>query len=68
MAQAMQEFGVDPQTGLAPIQWNSWETEWSWSRTLDRKTKKERNKQKTTEEEIIKAGWINGGRGVNHSR
>ena len=28
MAQAMQEFGVDPQTGLAPIQWNSWETNW----------------------------------------
>ena len=29
MAQAMQEFGVDPQTGLAPTQWNSWETQWT---------------------------------------
>ena len=30
--------------------------------------KLEELKQATTEEEIIKAGWINGGSGVNHSQ
>ena len=66
MAQAMQEFGVDPQTGLAPIQWNSWETDWVGQEQVDRK--EERTETITTsEEEIIKAGWINGGGGVNHS-
>ena len=38
MAQAMQEFGVDPQTGLSPIQWNSWETNWSGTDHSDRKS------------------------------
>ena len=29
MAQAEAEHGVDPQTGFAATQWNSWETEWT---------------------------------------
>ena len=67
MAQAMQEFGVDPQTGLAPIQWNSWETNWVGQEQSDRK-ERETESSTVTEEEIIKAGWINGGSGVNHSQ
>ena len=67
MAQAMQEFGVDPQTGMAPIQWNSWETNWSGQDFSERKRNRTETSS-TTEEEIIKAGWINGGRGVNHSQ
>ena len=67
MAQAMQEFGVDPQTGMAPIQWNSWETNWSGQDFSERKRNRTETST-TTEEEIIKAGWINGGSGVNHSQ
>ena len=66
MAQAMQEFGVDPQTGLAPTQWNSWETTWVGQEQVDRKQQRQETST-VTEEEIIKAGWINGGRSVNHS-
>ncbi len=67
MAQAMQEFGVDPQTGLSPIQWNSWETVWTGKDFSDRKERR-KEKKKKKHEEIIKAGWINGGSGVNHSQ
>ena len=67
MAQAMQEFGVDPQTGMAPIQWNSWETNWSGQDFSERKVNRT-EASSVTEEEIIKAGWINGGSGVNHSQ
>ncbi len=67
MAQAMQEFGVDPQTGMAPIQWNSWETNWSGTEQSDRKDNRTERSQ-ASHEEIIKAGWINGGRSVNHSQ
>ena len=67
MAQAMQEFGVDPQTGMAPIQWNSWETQWSGTDFTER-TRNRQESSSVTEEEIIKAGWINGGSGVNHSQ
>ena len=67
MAQAMQEFGVDPQTGLAPTQWNSWETQWIGQEQIDRKQRRQETSS-TTHEEIIKAGWINGGDGVNHSQ
>ena len=67
MAQAMQEFGVDSQTGMAPIQWNSWETNWSGVDQSDRKARRT-EVSSVTEEEIIKAGWINGGSGVNHSQ
>ena len=27
--------GVDPQTGLAPIIWNAWETNWTGTTTND---------------------------------
>ena len=67
MAQAMQEFGVDPQTGMAPIQWNAWETNWSGTEQSDRKENRNQRSQ-ASHEEIIKAGWINGGRSVNHSQ
>ena len=67
MAQAMQEFGVDPQTGLAPIQWNSWETNWSGTDHSDRKSRR-RTSSTRQEEHIIRRGWINGGRGPNLSR
>ena len=67
MAQAMQEFGVDPQTGIPPIQWNAWETNWSGTEQSDRKERRQQRSQ-ASHEEIIKAGWINGGRSVNHSQ
>ena len=67
MAQAMQQFGVDPQTGLQPIQWNAWETSWTGQEITDRKERRT-EVQSSEKEEIIKAGWINGGSGVNHSQ
>ena len=67
MAQAMQEFGLDPQTGMSPIQWNAWETTWTGQEFSDRKEQRQ-EVSSVTEEEIIKAGWINGGDGVNHSQ
>ncbi len=67
MAQAMQEFGVDPQTGLSPIQWNSWETSWVGTDYSDRKERRQTSST-VTEEHIIRRGWINGGRGTNISR
>tara|TARA_R100000152_G_C6674088_1_gene109655 strand:+ start:28 stop:741 length:714 start_codon:yes stop_codon:yes gene_type:complete len=59
MAQAMQQFGVDPQTGLQPIQWNAWETSWTGQEITDRKERRT-EVQSSEKEEIIKAGWING--------
>ena len=35
--QAMQQLAVDPNTGLAPIQWGGWEEVWS-STSLERNT------------------------------
>ena len=67
MAQAMQEFGVDPQTGLSPIQWNSWETSWIGTDYSDRKERRQTSSS-VTEEHILRRGWINGGRGTNISR
>ena len=68
MAQAMQEFGVDPQTGLAPIQWNAWETNWAGEVTVERKERRIEEDIIETNEQIIKAGWINGGGGANLSK
>ena len=68
MAQAMQEFGVDPQTGLAPIQWNAWETNWVGEVTAERKERRIEEDIIETNEQIIKAGWINGGGGANLSK
>ena len=67
MAQAMQEFGVDPQTGLGPITWNAWEHSWTGTDFADRKEERI-EKTEVTEEHIIRRGWINGGRGANLSR
>jgi len=66
-AQAMQQFGVDPQTGQAPVVWNAWETTWTGQSFTDR-TEQRKVTGKKEVEEIIKAGWINGGRGRNHSQ
>jgi len=68
MAQAMQQFGVDPQTGQAPIQWNAWETTWTGQTFTDRSEQRTEVTGTHEVEEIIKAGWINGGGGVNHSK
>ena len=51
----MQEFGVDPQTGMAPIQWNAWETNWSGTEQSDRKNARQERSQ-ASHEEIIKDG------------
>ena len=67
-AQAMQQFGVDPQTGQAPIVWNAWETTWTGTTFSDRTEQRSEVTGKHEVEEIIKAGWINGGRGRNHSQ
>ena len=67
MAQAQMEWGVDPQTGMSPIMWNAWETTWTGTDFADR-TETRSESQSDTHEEIIKAGWINGGNGVNHSQ
>jgi len=67
MAQAMQEFGVDPQTGMSPIQWEPWETNWVGQDVVNR-TEQFAESTSVEHEEIIKAGWINGGRSVNHSQ
>ena len=68
MAQAMEQFGVDPQTGMAPIQWGAWETTWTGQEFSDRKVQRQETATGAEKEEIIKAGWINGGGGVNHSQ
>ena len=65
MAQAMQQFGVDPQTGQAPIQWNAWETNWTGQDVSER----QRNRVEQTTQHNVHSydnvGWINGGGGVD---
>ena len=65
MAQAMQQFGVDPQTGQAPIQWNAWETNWTGQDVSERT----RNRVEQTTQHNVHSydnvGWINGGGGVD---
>ena len=65
MAQAMQQFGVDPQTGMAPIQWNSWETNWTGQETSDRKVNRVESSSRT-EVEVHRLGWMFGGSGPDH--
>lgn len=52
MADASRRFGVDPQTGLAPTVWNSWQTIWTGSRFVD-----------TTSTRTTTSGgdWVGGG-------
>ena len=58
MAQAMQEFGVDPQTGLAPIQWNSWETNWVVKSKSDRKEKEQKQSQQLKKKLLKQVGLM----------
>ena len=56
MAAAAQNDGVDPQTGLGPILWNSWETTWTGKDVTETKVRREINNE----------GWkgvIYGGKG-----
>ena len=68
MAQAQAEWGVDPQTGLSPIHWNAWETSWTGTDFQDRTESRQSQSKVRGPENIIKAGWINGGDGPNHSQ
>ena len=68
MAQAQAEWGVDPQTGLSPIHWNAWETSWTGTDFQDRTESRQSTSSVRGPENIIKAGWINGGDGPNHSQ
>ena len=62
MAQSMQEFGVDPQTGL--VQYNGMLGKLVGLEQNIQNVKKEKKENGTrTEEHIIRRGWINGGRG-----
>jgi len=57
MAAAAQNDGVDPQTGLGPILWNSWETTWTGKDVTETKVRREINNE----------GWkgvIYGGKGI----
>tara|TARA_X000000368_G_scaffold404708_1_gene381077 strand:- start:6460 stop:14163 length:7704 start_codon:yes stop_codon:yes gene_type:complete len=68
MADNQREWGVDPQTGMSPIHWNAWETTWTGSETNSWTTTRQETSVGPTTETIVKAGWINGGDGVNESR
>ena len=52
---------LDPQTGFAPIVWNSWETNWTGFEFNDTTTRRT-----TTQTGGVRGvgGWINGGSGV----
>ena len=54
--------GVDPQTGLGPVLWNSWETTWTGVETRDFEAG---TRVETTENTFGRGGWINGDWGNN---
>jgi len=54
--------GVDPQTGLGPVLWNSWETTWTGIETRDFEAG---TRVETTENTFGRGGWINGDWGNN---
>ena len=60
MADAVRNEGVDPQTGLGPIKWDSWET--NWTGTEVRTSTATRSESSSRREG--RGGWINGGTGV----
>ncbi len=68
MAQAQNQWGVDPQTGLSPILWNAWETNWTGQRHNDRHEQRDVRGKTKKKRVIIKRGWINGGRGRSRIR
>ena len=67
MAQAQNQWGVDPQTGLSPILWNAWEDKWTGKDHKDR-TKQRTETKSRKSRHIIKRGWINGGSGRSRIR
>ena len=56
-----QTEGLDPQTGFAPIVWNSWETNWTGFEFNDTTTRRTTVSDGGTRGV---GGWINGGSGV----
>jgi hypothetical protein len=55
--------GVDPQTGLGPVLWNSWETTWTGTETRDFESG---TRVETSENTFGRGGWINGSDGSNN--
>ena len=51
---------VDRQTGMAPIVWNAWETNWTGTTVTNTTRRREQNSSNT----FGRGGWINGGSGV----
>ena len=52
----MEAFAVDPNTGLAPIDWDSWEEEWSSIDTSNR----ELSRELQSSEVVSETGWRRG--------
>ena len=55
--------GVDPQTGLGPVLWNSWETTWTGIETRDFESG---TRVETSETTFGRGGWINGSDGSDN--
>ena len=61
MANAVRTMNVDPQTGFAPVVWDSWQTNWTGT------TSRQWTQTSTTVTDGPRfgvGGWINGGSGV----
>ena len=63
MAEAEEQFNVDPQTGFAATIWNSWETSWTGATSVVRETR-QRVDHTGFGPRFGRGGWINGGSGV----
>jgi len=48
------EIGGDPNTGLSPIDWNSWQTTWTGQTTIESKVV---GSQTVSQRNILDAGW-----------
>ena len=55
--------GVDPQTGLGPVLWNSWETTWTGTQTHDFESG---TRTETSSNTFGRGGWINGSDGSDN--
>ena len=56
VSEASRQFGVDPQTGMAPVVWNGWQTNWTGSETTEStRVRSERRSRtfRTGNEEIL---------------
>ena len=60
MAEAAKTLNVDPQTGFAPIVWDSWNTNWGGTEVIDGS----RTRNESNSSTFGRGGWINGGSGV----